>query len=149
MAEALSEFREALEALFTAPFASRRWASAAGRSHWAELEGWQDSMAGLLSSITRHGGCEYVYSREDWCFAGVNDPPALRARLLEWHTGLAGGVERFAPATSEEAADLAFMQSVVGGMRELIERACVVEQARWEAARRAEPKVAPDCGGIK
>jgi hypothetical protein len=135
MARAQPELLEAFEALFIAPFASRRWASVLGRSHWVELEGWQDSIAGPLSSIINAGGCEYVYSRQDAYFAGVNDPTGLRARLLEWHAGLAAGVERFAPATRDESTDLAFMRSVVGRMRELVERACAVEKARWEAAR--------------
>jgi hypothetical protein len=144
MAEVLTDLREAFEALFTAPFASHPWASARGRSHWLELEGWQDAMAGPLSSIARDGGCGYVYPRQDEYFAGVGDPTGLRARLLEWHTGLAAGVERFAPATPSEAADLEFMRSVVGRMRELVERACVVEWARWEAARQVGPSAVPD-----
>src|SRR5580704_15933667 len=66
-----------VETLFIAPFASHRWASARGRSHWVALEGWQDSMAGPLSSITSSGGCDYVYTRDDGYFAGVSDPPKL------------------------------------------------------------------------
>lgn len=135
MAEALPELREVFDSLFVAPFASHRWASGRGRSHWVELEGWQDSMAGPLSAIAQAGGCEYVYPRDDGYFASVSDPTSLRARLLEWHSGLAAGVERFAPATPGEAADSEFMRSVVGRMREMVERACVVEQARWQAAR--------------
>jgi hypothetical protein len=144
MAEAPPEVQSEFEALFIAPFAAHRWASARGRSHWVDLEGWQYSMAGPLSSIAGTGGCEYVYSRADWHFAGVHDPARLRSRLLEWHAGLAEGVERFAPATQNEGTDHAFMRSVVGRMRELVEQACVVEQARWEAARQAERGAAPD-----
>ncbi len=143
MAKVLPELRAAFEALFIAPFDSHHWASAQGRSHWVALEGWQDALAGPLSSITSAGGCGYVYPRQDCYFADVGDPPGLRARLLEWHASLAAGVEQFAPATSEEVADLAFMRSVVGRMRELVERACVVEQSRWEAARQGEPYAAP------
>lgn len=134
MPEALPELREAFDALFIAPFASHRWASRRGRSHWVELEGWQDSMAGPLSAIAETGGCGYVYTREDWYFATISDPSGLRSRLLEWHAGLATGVERFAPVNSDEADDLGFMQSVVRRMRELIERACGVEQARHRGA---------------
>jgi hypothetical protein len=147
MAEAPPELREAFEVLFVAPFASRRWASERGRSHWVELEGWQDSLAGPLSAIAGTGGCEYVYPRDDWYFASVSDPPSLRSRLLEWHAGLAAGIERFAPATPGEATDLEFMRSVVGRTRELVERACAVEQARWQAARHAEPGAAADRRG--
>ena len=139
MPEAPPGLREAFEALFIAPVSSHRWASATGRSHWVELEGWQDSMAGPLSAIANTGGCEYVYTRDDWYFASVSDPASLRARLLEWHAGLAAGVERFAPATPAEAADLGFMRSVVEEMRGLVDRACAAEQARWQAARHAEP----------
>ncbi len=148
MAEAPPELREALDALFVAPFASHRWASTRSRSHWVELEGWQDSMTGPLSAIATHGGCEYVYPRDDWYFASVGDPASLRSRLLEWHTGLAAGVERFVPATPDEATDLEFMRSLVGRMRELVERGCAVEQARWQAARHAEPGAAADGGGM-
>jgi len=31
-------------------------------------------MAGPLSAIAESGGCEYVYPRDDWYFASVNDP---------------------------------------------------------------------------
>ncbi len=147
MAEAPLRLREAFDALFVTPFASHRWASTRGRSHWVELEGWQDSMAGPLSAIATDGGCEYVYPRDDWYFASVGDPASLRARLMEWHAGLAAGVERFAPTTRGEAADLAFMRSVATRMRELVERACAVEQARWQATRHAEPGAAADGGG--
>jgi hypothetical protein len=129
----LTELCEAYDAAFIIPFASHRWESDRARSHWVELEGWQNSMAGPLSSIANTGGCEYVYAREDWAFAGVGDPAALRVRLLEWHAGLFAGVEQFVPVTPAEAADLAFMRSVAAKMRELIERACEFEQARWSA----------------
>ncbi|MCE9560866.1 MAG: hypothetical protein K8U57_02315 [Planctomycetes bacterium] len=138
MAEAEPGMLESFNTLFIAPFASHQWSSRVGRSHWVELEGWQDSMAGPLSAIAERGGCEYVYPRDDWYFAPVSDPASLRARLREWHWGLAVGVERFAPATADEATDLEFMRSVVIRMRELIEQACAVEQVRWESTRQAE-----------
>jgi hypothetical protein len=127
------ELREAFDTAFIAPFASHHWASACVRSHWVELEGWQDSMAGPLSAIANTGGCEYVYSRQDWYFGSVSDPASLRSRLLEWHGGLVAGVERFAPASTTEVEDLAFMRGVAARMRELVERACEVERARWSA----------------
>ena len=135
MAEILPALREEFEAIFIAPFASHRWASVRGRSHWVELEGWQDSMAGPLSSIASSGGSEYVYPRDDAYFAGVNDPVGLRTRLLEWHTGLAAGVEQFTPATAEEAADGAYMKMISHRMRELVEQSCAVEKARWAAVK--------------
>ncbi|AWM38884.1 hypothetical protein GobsT_28870 [Gemmata obscuriglobus] len=143
MAEAPPELRAEFDSLFVAPFATRRWASARGRSHWVELEGWQDAMAGPLSAIAEAGSCEYVYFRDDWYFATVNDPATLRARLLEWHAGLAAGVERFAPATPEEAADQEFMRAVVGRMRELVQRACALEEVRCHA----KPGAAPETTG--
>jgi hypothetical protein len=139
MTEASPELWETFDALFIAPFDSHCWASVVGRSHWIELEGWQDSLAGPLSAVAKSGGCEYVYHRDDWYFAAVCDPPSLRAQLLEWHTGLSAGVERFAPSSPAEVADLEFMRSVVGRMRELVERVCAVEQVRWQSARHAEP----------
>ena len=147
MAEAQPGLRKAFEVLFTSPYAIHQWASVRGRSHWVELEGWQDSLAGPLSTIAKVGGCEYVYPRDDWYFAEVSDPLSLRVRLLEWHTELAARVERFAPTTPGEATDLGFMRSVVGRMRELVEWACFVEQARWRAAKQAEPGAAAVGGG--
>lgn len=138
--ETLLELREAFERLFIAPYASHRWASERGRSHWVELEGWQDSMAGPLSAITSTGGCEFVYSRNDDYFAGVSNPSRLRSRLLEWYAGLVDSVEKFVPVAANEVDDLAFMRSVVVEMRELVERACVVEQARWDSAQPGRTK---------
>ena len=140
MTEALPELRKAFETLFVAPFASHHWASQQGRSHWVDLEGLQDSMAGPLSSITDTGGCDYIYSREDDYFAGISEPSRLRARLLEWHAGLAAGVEQFVPVAPNEVDDLAFMRAVVAEMRELVERACMVEQAHWESAKASRSK---------
>lgn len=128
-----------LETLFIAPFASHPWASDRGRGHWVELEGWQDSIAGPLCSIVKHGGCEYVYSQDDEFLSGVNDPSQLRMWLLKRHLGLATGVERFTPTTPDETTDLAFMRSIVARMLELVELACVIERMRWEAARKTEP----------
>lgn len=132
MGEDVKELRQAYERLFIAPFASHRWASGRGRSHWVDLEGWQNSIAGPLSSITSVGGCDYVYSREDDIFAGVTNPSRLRSRLLEWHAGLVAGIEQFKPNTPNEYDDLTFMRVVATEMRELVERACVAEQTRWD-----------------
>ena len=129
--EALKELREAFDRLFIAPFASHCWASESGRSHWVDLGGWQDSITGPLSSIMSAGHCDYVYSREDYYFAGISDPSRLRSRLLEWHGRLTAGIEQFIPATPQESNDLTFMRAVSAEMRELVERACAVEQARW------------------
>jgi len=126
---------EAFEKAFIAPFASHRWRSRRARSHWVDLEGWQSSMAGPIDKIVRTGGCEYVYSRTDWYFATVEDPESLRRRLLEWHVGLAAGVERFIPANEGEAEDLAYMRSVAEEMRSVVERACAAERDRWTANR--------------
>lgn len=128
----LLKLKEKYHLLFITPFASHHWASKRGRSHWVELEGWQDSLAGPLSAIAGSGGCEYVYSRDDSYFAAVHDPASLRLQLLERHDGLATGVEQFIPATPGETVDVEFMRSVVSKLRGLIDRACAVEQQRWE-----------------
>ncbi len=127
--------REAFDTLFITPIASHCWGSCRSRSHWVDLEGWQDSIAGPISAISNCGDCEYVYSRNDWYFAQVNDPTSLLIRLMEWHSGLATGVENFIPVTPDEAADKDFMRSLVCRMQELVEQACAVEQARWQAAK--------------
>lgn len=137
MKEPEQDLRKAFDDLFVAPYAPHSWASSRGRSHWVELEGWQDSLAGPLSSVAESGGCEFVYARDDWYYASVSDPPSLLARLQEWQGGLATGVERFAPATPEEASDLEFMCSLVSRIGDFVERACSVEQSRWQAATRA------------
>ncbi len=118
------------EAAFYAP-STRGWNSAQGRSYWSGLEGWRDSIAGPLYSVVEKGGCEYVYTRDDRYFAGVNDPESLKGRLLEWHAKLAARVEHFAPASEAEQTDLAFMRSLVANMRSLIDRAIEIESRRW------------------
>ena len=135
-----SSFKE----LFIAPFASHRWTSTRGRSHWVDLEGWQSSIAGPVLSIIETGDCDYAYQREDWYFTGVYDSPSLRSRLLEWHRGLADGIERFVPVTPDETLDLAFMKSVATRMRELIEQACRVEQANESIHRTSPSKTLPE-----
>ncbi len=130
--KSLQELRDTFERLFVDPFASHCWASERARSHWVQLEGWQDAMAGPLCSIVTAGGCEYVYSRDDDYFAGVSNPSALRSLLLGWHGRLTAGVEQFIATTPQECNDLAFMQRICAEMRELVERACAVEQARWD-----------------
>ncbi len=149
MSEGPAELREEFDTLFIAPFRSHLWLSVRGRSHWVELEGWQDSMAGPLSAITTSGSCEYAYLRNDGYFTAVDDPSSLRSRLLEWHAGLAAGVELFVPATAAEETDLGFMRSVVGMMQELVEHACAIEQRRWQAERQAEPDASPNSTGVK
>ncbi len=123
--------QEAFDALFIAPFATHRWESERARSHWVDLECWQDSIAGPVSSIVETGGCEYVYARDDWYFAEVNDPESLRAKLSEWLMGLSAGVERFKPTSPHEDADLQFMRDVTSRMEQLIEQACAIERSRW------------------
>ena len=130
---------ESFDELFTTPFASHQWASKRGRSHWVELEGWQDAIAGPLLSVIKTGGCDYVYTRQDGYFSSVSGPRELRTRLLEWHAGLIADVERFDPSDEHEETDLEFMRSVASRMRELVEQACILEQDRWTASQH-EPK---------
>lgn len=123
--------REAFDALFIAPFATHRWESKRAHNHWADLEGWQDSIAGPVLSVVETGGCEYVYARDDWYFAEVDDPESLRTKLSEWLADLSAGVERFVPTSPEEDAGLRFMRDITSRMGQLIEQACAVEQSRW------------------
>jgi hypothetical protein len=125
--------REAFEATFIAPAASHHWQSTRGRSHWAELECWSDSLAGPLWSIANSGGCAYVYDRKDGYFPGVSDPDSLHRCLLEVHAGLVAGVEAFCPTTPAEAEDLTYMQALADTMLPLVERGCEIERARWVA----------------
>ena len=133
----IHELQEALRAAFIAPFASHKWQSRRSRSHWVELEGWQDAIAGPLYSIAETGGCEYVYSRDDEYFVGVVDPVTLRRRLLEWQAKLAVGVEAFCPATHTpaDADDLSYMRAIAEEIRDLVERSCRIEEGRWQAER--------------
>lgn len=142
----MDELRKELEAAFIAPYAAHRWLSHRTRSHWVELEGWQDSLAGPLSSIAKTGGCEYVYERDD--FVGVTDPTSLRLRLLEWHSGLVAGVETFVPATPAEVEDLEYMRIVSARMRALTERSCEIEKVRFaeSAASRNKASTIDDSG---
>jgi hypothetical protein len=128
------ELGESFKTAFIAPFASYTWASGRGRSHWVELEGWQDAMAGPLSAVIQSGGCEYAYGRDDCYFTGVSDPGTLKARLLEWHAGLVAGVEEFVANDQAEAKDLAFMRSIAAQMKKVVERACEIERVRWSSS---------------
>jgi hypothetical protein len=127
-----TDLKRSLETAFYEPRSSQSWKSARGRLYWSGLEDWRFTIAGPLDSIVTKGNCEYVYARNDQYFAGVHDPGALRSRLLEWHAALASRVERFAPASEAELADLMLMQSLVASMRSLIDHALEVESRRWK-----------------
>lgn len=133
--KSLQELRDTFERLFVDPFASHCWASERARSHWVQLEGWQDAMAGPLCSIVTTGGCEYVYSRDDEYFTGVNNPATLRSRLLEWHVRLSTGVEQFIATTPQECTDLIFMHAICAEIGEFVVHACAAEQVRWDCKR--------------
>jgi hypothetical protein len=138
MADSLPELLESFNAAFIVPIASHEWASRRGRSHWVDLEGWHDSLAGPLYAIAHGRGCEYVYSLDDHYFSGVTEPNSLRRRLLEFHAGLTAGVEKFVAQLPTEETDLAFMRSTVAGMRDVLERAWLVELAHWEPSVRRQ-----------
>jgi len=125
---------QAFRAAFVEPYASRQWASMRAKSYWVDLEGWQDSIAGPVSSIVQNGGCEYVYQRTDWGFAGVDDPESLKRFLLGKHSGLSSAVEQFEPASDAESADCVYMRAQIGAMRSVIERATEIESRRWRMA---------------
>lgn len=122
---------ESFDSAFIVPFASHSWQSARGRSHWVEMEGWQNSMAGPISSVAKRCECDYVYQRDDWYFANVVNPETLHHRLMEWHAGLLAGLMRFEPTSVAETEDLKYMQCVADKMRALIEQACEIERVRW------------------
>jgi hypothetical protein len=123
-----------LKAAFDAAFGyGRSWNTARGRWHWIESEGWQDAIAGPLWSIAKDGGCEYVYQRQDSCFASVHDPSLLRNLLLEWHAKLAASLGKFAPTSEDERLDQSFMESSLADILVLIERATEIESRRWQA----------------
>lgn len=132
----VTDLQEAFEAAFATPYRSHRWRSIKARRYWFELESRQDLLAGPLSSIAMNGGCAYVYTRDDEFFSGVKTPAALRDRLFEWHARLSQDVEKFSPTTPSQAEDLVYMRALLVAMIALIERACAVEQARWEAQER-------------
>jgi hypothetical protein len=131
----LPGLHQAFNAAFIVPVASHVWESESGRAHWVNLEAWQDAIAGPLLAIAKSGSCEYVYARDDWYFVGINKPAELRSRLLEWHSELKAGIGQFVPISLAEAADLAYMQSLIDQMHLLIASACDVEQNRRDATR--------------
>jgi hypothetical protein len=118
---------------FIEPYSSHSWASARGRSHWRELELLQDAMAGPVCSVIKGGGCEYVYTRDEQYFAGVDSPDALRLRLTQWHSEFASRVSRFEPASNGESVDLVFMQDTVQKMLDVIQFAADLELKHWRA----------------
>jgi hypothetical protein len=132
---ARSTLESLFQAAFTKPYASHSWASARGKSHWRDLEFLEDAMAGPICSVIERGGCEHVYTRNDQYLAGVDNPNALRLRLIQWHSEFASRINRFKPSSVEERDDLSFMRSTVEQMLDLIERAVELERKRWLAER--------------
>jgi hypothetical protein len=127
---------DALHATFVVPFASHVWQSTRGRSHWVDLEGWQDLMAGPLFSIAKSGGCEFVYNRTDSYFPNVIHPDSLLRCLLDGHAGLVAGINTFSPANPKEAEDEQYMKTLSDEMRVLVELGCEIERTRWTAESR-------------
>ncbi|WP_145998388.1 hypothetical protein [Caulobacter flavus] len=127
-----SDLRPAFDAAFIFPFARYAWKSERARSCWIDLEGWQDNLAGPVSHIIEHGGCAYVYGRNDAYFTGVDDPSTLRTRLQGWHDEMVIGLKRFAPASEAEANDLVSMRQFADEMWAVAEQALQLEEARWD-----------------
>lgn len=127
-----SHLRAAFDAAFVFPFARYAWKSERARSFWIDLEGWQDNLAGPVSHIIEHGGCAFVYDRNDDYFTGVDDPATLRARLQGWHGEMMTGLKQFVPTSEAEANDLACMRQFAEEMWAIAEQALQVERARWE-----------------
>ena len=133
-----SDLRLAFDAAFTYPIAAHRWNTKRGRSHWLDLEGWQDALAGPIWALVNRGECAYVYTRNDEYFADVSDPAGLRSRLKQWHDKLIAGLERFQAISPAEATDLASMHQFSCAMWAVAEQACDIEQARWEAVHQTD-----------
>lgn len=125
------DLHTAYEAAFHYSFSNRSWRSKPARRCWLDLEGWQDALAGPVSSIVKRGNCAYVYERDDVYFSGVTDPDALLARLRQWHGRLTEGLDRFVPETTAEEADLAMMRGLAREMWSVAERAMEIERDRW------------------
>jgi len=125
-----------LERQFNAAFyvpAKFNWQSKRAPLHWIEHEHLQTYLTGPIYSIVHDGNCDYVYHREDDYFRDVGNPPALRNRLLQWHSEMAVIIESFDPTSPAESADLFSMRQFASDMRNVIEAACAIEQRRWES----------------
>lgn len=128
---------------FIAPFASHLWQSSRARNHWTDLEGWQDLMAGPISTVARSGDCGYVYLREDAYFAGVKDADTLLDRLMKWHIGLVTGINCFVPESMDEIADIEYMYKTANMMLQLVQQTCKIERVRLLSETGGEPSDAP------
>lgn len=129
---------QALEDQFSAAFyapAKFNWKSRRALFHWIDREHLQTYLAGPVYATVEHGGCEYVYGRQDDYFRNVESPAALRNQLRQWHSQMAAIVDTFVPACPAETADLVSMRRFVSDMGNVVEAACDVEQRRWESAR--------------
>lgn len=127
---------KAFREIFIASCHRDSWHTTAGRSHWLESEGWQDAIAGPISSILNDGGCPYVYSRPDSSFAGVHDPSSLRTWLIEWHEKVASSAARFSPRhPMPKIATGGSLESLLAAMRKLTEDAIAMESRRWQSSQ--------------
>jgi len=129
-----SDLRVRYYAAFIFPFAKHSWKSRRARSCWVDLEGWQDALAGPLSSIIDNGDCAYVYARNDNFISGINDPTELYAWLKHRHSKLIEDLDRFVPASQDEESDLASMRQFTSEMWDIAEQAVEIERTRWDAA---------------
>jgi hypothetical protein len=122
-----SQFNEA----FYVP-AKFNWRSRRAMLHWIEVAHLNVDIAGPVFSIVEKGGCNYVYSREDDYFWGVDNPAALRNRLLQSHNEMVEIIDSFVPRSSAETADLVSMRQFRSDIGNVIEAACDTEQRRWD-----------------
>jgi len=129
---------------FVAPYASHLWRSGRARNHWTDLEGWQDSMAGPISTVAESGDCRYVYLREDSYFAGVKDADKLLDRLMKWHIGLVAGINRFVPQSSDEIEDIEYMHKTANTMLQLVLQTYEIERVRLLSEKGDEPNDATE-----
>lgn len=111
------------------------WKSKRAFFHWIDTEHLQTYLAGPIYSVVHHGACDYVYGREDDYFRDVDNPRALRNRLLQWHGQMVAIIDGFDPTSPAESADLFSMRQFASDMRNVIEAACAIEQRRWESLK--------------
>lgn len=122
-----SQFNEA----FYVP-AKFNWQSGRAMLHWIETAHLELDLAGPVYHIVNFGGCNYVYSHEHHYFRGIDNPAALRNRLLQSHSQMVEIIDNFVPTSSAESTDLVSMRQFVSNIGNIVEAACDIEQRRWE-----------------
>ncbi len=127
-----AEFREAFERAFYEP-EKHVWRSERGRWLWIELQVPMDRIAGPLFSVATTGGCEYVYTRDDFAVA---NPDGLSVLLRDWHTALTNEIEAFHPVSAHEQADQMFARICSDQIWAVTQAGLEIERMRWGVQRK-------------